>query len=70
MTMMIVMNKKKYESLPDGIKKAIDETSGLVLSREAGKAYDTITPVMKERCLEKGMKAQQFRRKTLKNWRR
>lgn len=55
MTMMIVMNKRKYDSLPDDIKKVIDQTTGFVLSREAGRVYDGLIPVMKERCLEKGM---------------
>lgn len=36
----VVMNKKKYESLPDDIKKIIDENSGLVWSAKAGKGYD------------------------------
>jgi TRAP-type C4-dicarboxylate transport system substrate-binding protein len=54
-TMMFVMNKKKYNSLPDDIKKIIDETTGLVLSRETGRVYDSMRPVYKERCLEKGM---------------
>jgi TRAP-type transport system periplasmic protein len=60
MTMMIVMNKRKYDSLPDDIKKIIDQTTGLVLSREAGRVYDSLIPVMKERCLNKGMQAIQL----------
>ncbi len=60
MTMMIVMNKRKYDSLPPDIKQVIDQTTGLVLSREAGRVYDGLIPVMKERCLEKGMQAIQL----------
>lgn len=60
MTMMIVMNKRKYNSLPDDIRKIIDDTTGWVLSREAGRAYDEIFPVMKQRCLDKGMEALQL----------
>jgi TRAP-type C4-dicarboxylate transport system substrate-binding protein len=59
-TMMIVMNKRKYNSLPDDIKKVIDQTTGLVLSREAGGVYDSMRPVYKERCLEKGMQTIQL----------
>jgi len=59
-TMMIAMNKRKYKSLPDDIKKVIDQTTGLVLSREAGRVYDTMRPVYKERCLEKGMQTVQL----------
>ena len=58
--MMIVMNKRKYNSLPDDVKKVIDETTGLVLSREAGRVYDRMRPVYKERCLEKGMQVVQL----------
>ena len=60
MTMMIVMNKRKYDSLPDDIKKIIDQTTGLVMSRDAGKAYDEMRPVEKEQCLEKGMQTIQL----------
>lgn len=60
MTMMIVMNKKKYESLPDDIKKVIDQTTGIVMSRDAGKAYDEMRLVEKEQCLEKGMQTFQL----------
>ena len=40
MTFFVVMNKKKYESLPADIKKIIDDNSGLKMSIEAGKVYD------------------------------
>jgi TRAP-type C4-dicarboxylate transport system substrate-binding protein len=53
--MMIVMNKGKYDSLPDDIKKIIDQTTGIVMSRDAGRAYDEMRLVEKEQCLEKGM---------------
>ena len=36
----VVMNKAKFESLPDDIKKIIDNNSGLEWSVKAGKAYD------------------------------
>jgi TRAP-type transport system periplasmic protein len=60
MTMMVVMNKRKFDSLPNDIKKVIDQTTGIVLSREAGRTYDAVSPAMKERCLEKGMQAIQL----------
>jgi TRAP-type C4-dicarboxylate transport system substrate-binding protein len=59
-TMMIVMNKRRYKSLPEDIKKVIDQTTGLVLSREIGRVYDSMRPVYKERCLEKGMQTIQL----------
>ena len=36
----IVMNKKKYESLPADIKKIIDDNIGLEMAKTAGRAYD------------------------------
>jgi TRAP-type C4-dicarboxylate transport system substrate-binding protein len=57
MTMMVVMNKRKWNSLPDDVKKVIDETTGMAMSVEAGKVYDTVRPIMKNLCLKKGMQA-------------
>lgn len=60
MTMMVVMNKRKWNSLPDDIKKIIDETTGMAMSVEAGKVYDQTDEPMKQLCLKKGMKALDF----------
>jgi len=54
-TMAFLMNKKKWESLPDDIKKIFDENAGLPLSIEAGRVYDQVEPIMKEKCLKAGM---------------
>lgn len=40
MGFFIVMNKQKYESLPQDIRKIIDETTGEVMSVTAGRAMD------------------------------
>jgi TRAP-type C4-dicarboxylate transport system substrate-binding protein len=60
MTMMVVMNKRKWNSLPDDIKKVIDETTGMAMSLEAGKTYDQTNQPMKGLCLKKGMQAIQL----------
>jgi TRAP-type C4-dicarboxylate transport system substrate-binding protein len=60
MTMIVVMNKRRYDSLPKDIKKVIDQTTGIVMSREAGRVYDTMRPVYKKRCVEKGMQTIQL----------
>ena len=57
MTMMVAMNQKKWDSLPEDVKKVIDETTGLVMSEEAGRVYDNVRPIMKDLCLKKGMEA-------------
>jgi len=54
-TMAFLMNKKKWDSLPDDIKKIIDENAGLSLSMEAGRVYDEVEIPMKEKCLKAGM---------------
>ena len=55
MTMMVVMNQKKWDSLPDNIKKIIDDTTGMTMSEEAGRIYDDTNEPMKNLCLKKGM---------------
>jgi TRAP-type transport system periplasmic protein len=60
MSMMVVMNKRKFESLPEDIKKAIDATTGLAMSREAGKVYDDTNAPMKNLCMKKGMQVLQL----------
>lgn len=54
-TMAFLMNKKKWNSLPDDVKKIMEEHSGLPLSIECGRVYDEVEMPMKERCLESGM---------------
>jgi TRAP-type transport system periplasmic protein len=54
-TMMIVMNKNKFDSLPDDIKKVIDENSGLSLSTECGNVFDSTEEPYREQALKKGI---------------
>jgi TRAP-type C4-dicarboxylate transport system substrate-binding protein len=60
MSMMVVMNKRKYDSLPEEVKKVIDDTTGLVMSQEAGKVYDDTNEPMKNLCMKKGMQVLQL----------
>lgn len=57
MTMMVVMNKRKYDSLPEDLKKIIDETTGMAMSAEAGKVYDQTNDPLKKLCEKKGMQS-------------
>ena len=41
-------------------EQAIDATTGMVMSEEAGRVYDQTRPVMKRLCLEKGMQVVQL----------
>ncbi|MDJ0932191.1 TRAP transporter substrate-binding protein [Breoghania sp.] len=38
-TFVIAMNKAKYESLPDALKKTIDDNSGVEFTREVGRIW-------------------------------
>jgi TRAP-type C4-dicarboxylate transport system substrate-binding protein len=60
MTMLVVMNKRKYDSLPDDVKKIIDETTGMAMSAEAGKVYDQTNDPMRQLCQKKGMQSLQL----------
>ncbi len=60
MTMMVVMNKRKWKSLPEDVQKIIDETTGMAMSAEAGKVYDQTNEPMKQLCMKKGMKPFEF----------
>ena len=55
MTMMVVMNKRKWDSLPDDVKKVIDEQSGMAMSSECGKIYDATDEPFMKRAVAKGV---------------
>ena len=60
MTMMVTMNKKKWDSLPDNVKKVFEETTGMAMSAEAGRVYDETDVPMRNLCVKKGMQVIQF----------
>lgn len=60
MTMMVVMNQKKYDSLPANLKKIIDDTTGMVMSEKGGKVYDDDRALYKKICMSKGMEPLQL----------
>lgn len=54
LTFFIVMNKEKYESLPDDVKRIIDENSGEVLAFLAGRVMDAKDTEGRKIAIEKG----------------
>ncbi len=54
-TMMVIMNKEKFNSLPDNVKKIIDQNSGMTLSKECGHVYDVTDAPFRELVLKKGV---------------
>ncbi|APE42463.1 C4-dicarboxylate ABC transporter substrate-binding protein [Sulfitobacter alexandrii] len=47
--MLVIMNKQRYESLPDAAKAAIDKYSGAAFSERFGKAFDERVATIRER---------------------
>lgn len=55
MPMMIVMNKKSWNKLPEDVQTLIEKTTGLQMSMAAGKAFDDMEIPFRGLCLKKGM---------------
>ena len=53
-TFMLAMNRAKYESLPDDLRKVLDEQSGMALATEAGKMFDDIGAEISEMVKKRG----------------
>lgn len=52
--MALVMNQAKYDSLPDDLKKVIDDTTGTALAELAGKAMDAAEAEERQKALDAG----------------
>lgn len=57
---LFAMNKDAYESLPDDLKKVIDDNSGANIAKEIGAAWDAIEPKGKELAREAGVTVKQL----------
>lgn len=65
-TMMVCMSKVKYKSLPKDIKRAIDKTTGMELSKLAGQTFDSSEDYYLQIALKKGIKLNSFSKSELK----
>jgi TRAP-type C4-dicarboxylate transport system substrate-binding protein len=52
--LLVTMNKAKYESLPDDLKKIIDNNSGKEMAKIAAKVFDTLAAKYSEEARAKG----------------
>lgn len=52
--MALVMNRSKYDSLPDDLKKVIDDTTGTALAELAGMAMDAAETEERQKALDAG----------------
>lgn len=68
MSFAIVMNKRKWESLPSDIKKIINDNIGLTMSRKAGVVYDRTEAALKEKVLKYGVKVNDLAPADLAKW--
>lgn len=53
-TFLFAMNKASYDSLPDDLKKVIDDHSGMALAADIGTAWNDIEPIGKKIATDKG----------------
>ncbi len=70
MTFFVTMNKKKYDSLPADLKKAIDEHSGEKMAIKAGQAYDANDERVKALAISKGMTNYTLPSEELDRWKK
>jgi TRAP-type C4-dicarboxylate transport system substrate-binding protein len=54
-TMAAVMNKRKWDKLPDDVKTILTENTGMSLSKWCGEAYDGLDAPSRARVKEKGI---------------
>ncbi len=51
---VVTMNKDKYESLPDDLKKVIDDNSGAQMGAKASQIFDRVNAEVRQAAVDKG----------------
>lgn len=59
-TFLFAMNKASYDSLPDDLKKVIDDNSGAALAANMGDAWNNIEPIGIKRAVDAGNRVTQL----------
>lgn len=54
MTQVVLMNKRKFDSLPKDVQKIINETTGMAMSLSCGKVFDKAEASLRKKILDKG----------------
>ena len=67
--MALVMNKARYDSLPDDLKKVIDGNSGAKLAALAGEAFDRVEAQERQKYLDAGTAINVIPEAELQPWR-
>lgn len=60
MTMTVLMNKRKWESLPKDVQKVIEENSGLSMSLACGRTFDKVENPLKKKVVDQGVEVLQL----------
>lgn len=66
----IAMNKAKYNSLPDDLKKVIDANSGADFSAMIGKVWDESAPAARQHAVDRGNVFNTIPASELASWRK
>lgn len=69
LSFVLAMNKEKYESLPDDLKKVIDDNSGLELSIFAGGTQADADAPARKLAVERGNKIETISEADVQEWR-
>lgn len=69
MNFTVVMNTKRWNALPDDVKKIFEDNIGLVMSRKAGIVYDKTEAALEKKVLEYGVKVNDLPQADLAKWR-
>ncbi|SFY43494.1 TRAP-type C4-dicarboxylate transport system, substrate-binding protein [Paracoccus pantotrophus] len=67
--MALVMNRAKYDSLPDDLKKVIDDNSGANLAVLAGAALDRVEAEERQKALDAGAQINVIPAEQMEEWR-
>ena len=67
--MALVMNRAKYDSLPDDLKKVIDDNSGAKLAALAGEAFDRVEAEERQKYVTAGAAINVIPEAELQPWR-
>ncbi len=66
----LLMNEAKYESLPDDLRTALDEETGMKMSRDLGKAFDGFEKIGRSLCEKQGNEIVQIKAAEVETWRK
>lgn len=67
-TFALYMNKDAYDSLPDDLKKVIDDNSGIELAKKGGVIWDEDEQAARQKAIDAGVKVTELSADELAKW--